>query len=232
MRKKNLSRLLVNEEKLLRRSTELLRYRRINWNVETNHRIRRAFEQLMVEARTQHYPFQLYVSQFDPPNEGVIQVTPGKSLTGVSKRTVTHSSDLDELITYTPIIEEGGALVASQSISGHIAFIIHPRESERIKPQEKELFLYSQLDPTEVTDALIDKVIRTYLIYLRNTSLFGMHHTLSTKERIMMIYIKMADIRYKYKISRSLLSMNNEWAKLIMPILLGLIVGYFTGSAK
>lgn len=232
MRRVSLKQLIEKERRLLARSTALLNYRRLNWRIETNHRIRYVFERLVQEARFQGYPFDLRVSQHDQPNEAVIQVTSGRLLTGAITRTTIHDETFDERVSDTPIFEDGGALVASLSVSGHVAFIVYPRKSDRAKPFEEQIILFPRLDPVDVTEAVIERVICRYLLYIRSTSIYGVHDSLSLRERLILICMKLSDIRYQYKLSRSLISMQNEWAKIFAAGVLAGIVGYFTGSAK
>lgn len=224
--------LIDQERRLLDRSTKLLGYRRLNWQVETNHRIRYAFERFVQEARRQNYPFGLHVSQHDHPNESVIQVSSSRLHTGAITRKTVHNEDFEERVFDTPIFEDGGTLVASQSVSGHVAIIVHPRKSERIKPIDEQIILFGRLDPTDVTDAIIEKAIRRYVLYIRSTSVYGLYNSLSLIERLTLIHMRLSDIRYQYKLSRSLISMQNEWAKILVAVALAWAIGYFTGSAK
>lgn len=232
MRARNIEELVKLETSLLERSQQLLRYRRINWQVETRYRIYQSFERLAQGTRQARYPFNLYVAELEHPCESVIQISATRTLTGAIKRTTTHSEEFEERVFDTPIFEEGGVLVASQSVSGHVAIIVHPRKSERIKPKEEQIILHERLDPTDVTNKLLEKAIKRYLLYMRSTSLYGCHDTLSLVEKAIIISMKIGDIRYRYKLSRSLLGMQNEWAKIILAAIAALAIGYLTGSGK
>jgi hypothetical protein len=109
---------------------------------------------------------------------------------------------------------------------------VHPRKSDRIKPAEEHLFLFHRLDPTDVTDRVLEEVILKYLLYMRSTSLLGIHDTLSMREWFALIGMKIADVRYVHKLSRTLISMQNEWAKLILAGVFGWLVAYATTGAK
>lgn len=228
----NFNKLLRAEKGVLERSHNLLRYRRINWQVETRYRVRQSFERLAQDARHNGYPFSLYVAELELPCEGIIQISASRMFTGAVKRTTTCAEGFQGKTSDTPILEEGGALVASQSVSGHIAIIVHPRKSEKLKPGEEQIILYERLDPTDVTAELLEKAARRFLLYMRSTSLYGIHDGVSILEQAAIISMKVGDIRYKYKVSRSLLGMQNEWAKLIFAALTAWAVGYLTGLGK
>nr|WP_315493950.1 hypothetical protein [uncultured Rhodoferax sp.] len=228
----SLSNLVKREKALLDRSRKLMRYRQINWQVETRYRIYQAFERLANETRKQDFLFDLHVSELEHPCESVIQISARPILTGAIKRTTTFNDEFEELVSDKPVLEDGGVLVASQSVSGHVAFIVHPRKSERIKPSEEQIILYVSLDPTEVTAGLISKVFRRYLLYVRSTSIFGIHDSLSLGEMATLVLMKIGDIRYQYELSRSLMRMKNEWAKIVVAAVLAWAFGFLAGSGK
>ena len=76
-----------------KRSSDLLRYRRLNWLVETNHRIRWGFEAFMREARASAVPLDFSLQQHDTPNEGVIQLMPHRLPIGVVNRRLDPFSE-------------------------------------------------------------------------------------------------------------------------------------------
>lgn len=111
----------------LHRSAQRLDFRRLNWRIETNHRIRREFENFVRLAREAGFQFELRVEQHDTPNEGVIQISVAQMPTGAVDR--RFSPELgNEKYTDTPVLETRGELVASQSASGYVHFIVHPRQ--------------------------------------------------------------------------------------------------------
>lgn len=224
--------LIELENNRLGRSKQLLIYRRINWQVETRYRIYKCFESLAQKTRQSDYPFDLHVSELEHPCESIIQVNATRIQTGAINRTKTYREDFSEQHIDQPIFEEGGVLVASQSISGHVAIILHPRKSERLIPKEEQIILYERLDPTDVTSKLLEKSIRRYLLYIRSTSLFGHYDALSMSEKITIVLMKIGDIRYKYMLSRSLLGMKNEWAKIIFAAIIAWAIGYNTSYGK
>ena len=216
-------------QRKLSRASKLLDYRRLNWRSETNHRIRWEFEAFMRAARETGFPFQLHLRQHDTPNEGVIQMTAGRTLTGVVDRKYGLDFD-DETCVDTPVEETGGELVASQSSTGHIHFIVHPRTSDRLKTKTPSLILFGPLDPTDVTVRVIRKALRLYLLVLQDSSLIGYKDALTIRERVVVVWIHVRDLRRRYDFYRSLLSMNNEWAKLLFAGAIAFAIGYVTAS--
>ena len=223
---------LERETKLLERSTRLLSYRRLNWRIETRQKIRQAFEGFVQQTRRNGYPFSLHVFDYDLSAEGIVQISATRIPTGAIVRSVSHDAEFGERVSKTPVMEEGGTLVASLSVSGHVAFVVYPRKSDRIKPVEEQLLLIHRLDPTDVTDRVLNRVILKYLLYMRSTSVLGMNDTLSTREWFALIWMKIGDVRYMHNLSRTVISMKNEWAKLLLAGVIGGLTTYFTTGGQ
>jgi hypothetical protein len=213
----------------LRRSGTLLEYRRLNWRVETNQRIRREFEAFMVEARAIEFPFTFSVRQNDNPNEGVVQISPSPHNTGVVDRVQGDGWGGTEQID-SPVIETGGELIASISAMGLVHFIAYPRVSKRLKPKTKELFLLRPYDPADVTAMVVQKALRRYLLILQESSSLGAENAITYSERVLIWWIKFRDLRSRYDFYTSLLSLRNEWGKAIFAGVIAFLVGYVSGG--
>lgn len=180
-------------------------------------------------ARESGLPFELHIQQHETPNEGVIQMIAARTRTGAVDR--KYGVDFsEEAFIDTPVEERGGELVASQSATGHIHFIAHPRTSDRLKANKPDLILLGPLDPADVTVRLIRKALRRYLLVLQSSSIIGSEDALTLRERLIVLWIHFRELRNRYDLYRSLLSMRNEWAKLLITLAFGLFVGYVTGS--
>lgn len=215
--------------KKLRRSGTLLEYRRLNWSVETNHRIRWEFEAFVIEARALGFPLSFNVHQFDTPNEGVIQISPGPINTGVVDR--VQGNDWTEREHFdSPVIETGGDLIASLSATGLVHFIAHPRVSKRITPKTKELFLLRPYEPTDVTVKVIRKALRHYLLILQESSILGIENAITYRERVLVWWIGFRDLRSRCEFYTSLMSLRNEWGKALIAGVIAFLVGYISGS--
>jgi len=217
-------------QRKLVRSSQLLDYRRLNWRVETNHRIRWAFEAFMREARQSGFPFQFHLCQHNTPNEGVIQMTAGGTLTGVVNRKYDKCElgFSDETCVDTPVVETGGELVATLSCNGFVHFIAHPRTSDRLKAIKPDLILLGPLDPADVTVHVIRKALRRFLLVLQNSSTIGAADALTVRERVWVVWFYFRDMRSRYDLYRSLLSMKNEWGKLLVTGVITFLIGYVT----
>lgn len=213
----------------LNRSSDLLRYRRINWNVETVHRIRKELQDFTREVRESKVAFDFLLREFDTPNEGVLQLEPSQVPIGVVNRRVNPFLE-DESANDVVVFERGGSFVASLSFNGYVHFIAHPRFSDRTTPRTKEILLTGPIDPTGVTPKLIQRVLDKYLLVLRSTSVFGMENTISYWERIELFWIYFTDIRRKHQLIRSVISMSNEWAKLLAAGLVAYVAGYLASG--
>ena len=213
----------------LERSARLLEYRRLNWRVETNHRIRWEFEAFTHLTRELKFPFAFRLQQHYSPNEGQIQLTALSSLTGVvdgQRNLYPEGLQFDG----TRVEETGGELVASQSATGFVHFIAHPRTSDRLRATKSELIIAGPLDPTNVTASVIRKALRHYLLVLQGSSLIGIEDALTRQERLIIIWLYFRELRSRHDVYRSLLSMKNEWAKLLVAGALAFLAGYITAS--
>jgi hypothetical protein len=222
---------IIRATRKIRRSAQLLDYRRINWRVATNHMIRCEFEAFVRAARDQDFPFELHVQQHETPNEEVIQVAPARSHTGIVDRK-QHAFWANPSHTDTPVFEFGGELVASQSATGYVHFIVSPRRSDRLVPTRKELILLRPYDPAEISPRLVRKVLKRYLLVLQDTSIIGTEDALTFFERITVIWMHISELRARHAFYRSLLALRNEWGKALVAGAVAFAVGYVTGSGR
>lgn len=217
----------------VRRSTDLVNYRRLNWSAVTFARIYLGFREFAHQSKSAGVPFDFRLEDFDPPNEGVIKLTPAPVNLGIVNRKMVFGAE--DSANDRAVFEQGGELVASQSVSGHVFFIAHQRHSDRVNPIHKEIILLGPLDPSEVTPKLVSQVLKKYTLVLRSSSIFGMNDTLSIRERMQIQWIYLCDIRERNLIILSVLSMKNEWAKLIFAFsgaIVGALIVFFYTAIK
>lgn len=224
---------VVRSAAKLRRSELLLSYRRLNWRVETEHRIYREFEAFVNAARAAKFPIEFRLELHDVPNAGVIQIRAQPSFTGVFDRKYNPSWDGDDYVD-NRVHEEEGDLVASLSPTGFVHFIAHPRRSTKLIPPDTAIILLRGLDPAEVTTATIHKALRRYLLIIQGSSLIGVENSLSPKERVLLLWIRLTELRHRYEMVRSLLALKNEWGKIIatfaIPALIAWLVAVLSRS--
>ena len=213
----------------LRRSAILLEHRRLNWRVETNHRIRWEFELFIRSSREVGLPLEFSLRQYDTPNEGVVQLNPARTLTGVVDRQYSLSLD-GETYSDTPVLESGGELVASLSATGFVYFTAHPRSSDRTKPKRAQLFLLGPLDPATVTPAVVRRALARYLLILQASSLIGNENALTRLERWQVLWLHFRDLRTRYDFYRSMLTLENQWGRLFVAASLAFAGGYITAT--
>jgi hypothetical protein len=221
--------LISRELALLERSRNQLRYRRLNWQIVTHQLIRQEFDRFVKEAARQNSFYSFYVTQYDAPNEGTIQLSAGQNITGVVDRT---TDQLSNRYSDKPIIESGCCIVASQSVHGFINFIIYPYSSDRVKPDDENTILFYSLDPNQINTNKIHKALRRFMLILRTSSVYGELNTLSYSERALLLWMSMQDIRNKVRLQKSLITLNNQWGKAIVPAILGAALTYFVTKGK
>jgi len=214
----------------LHRSARLLEYRRLNWRVETNQRISREFEAFVMSARIVGLPFKLHISHHDTPNEGIVQIMVDPIATGAVDRKIAFNeygmSNVD-----TPVLETGGEFVASQSVQGYVHFIMYLRRSDRIKPKNESQILFQGYEPTDVTVDVVRRALRRYLILLQSSSVVGGANALTYQERFLVLWIAFRDLRNRYELYRSLLTLRNEWGKAVVAGVVAFLIGYISGGS-
>ena len=213
--------------KKLQKSVRLLEYRRLNWRVETRERIWGEFQNFVSNAKNIGFPLALQVRSIETVNEGLVQISAAPIPTDTVNRK-PHTDPFSHLDT--PVIESGGELVASISATGFVHFVIHPRQSERIKPKQAELILFRAFDPTEVTVSVIHKALKNYLLLLQSSSILGCEDALTIREKLSIFWIHFRDMRNKYALYVSLLSLRNEWGKALVAAAFAFLIGYITGN--
>ena len=221
---------VIRAAKKLRRSMDLLEYRRINWRVVASPRIQSEFESLTASARAAGFPFDLRVDHDETPNEEVIMVRAGRSFLGVVDR--KHNAPWDQPpFQDSQVVETGGDLVASLAATGLVHFIVYPRKSDRMAPTKNELLIYGPLDPNAVTSRVVQKVISRYLLVLQDSSTFGNEDALTIFERLAVMWLYFRELRNRHEFYRSMLGLRNEWGKAVIAGLIAYAVGYYAGTS-
>jgi hypothetical protein len=154
----------------------------------------------------------MFVQTFESPSEDTIQITIEKIKTGASGEGA---------------IECGGALVASQSISGDVTFIIYPRKSDRLQANFKEILLFKPLDPICITNKHIRVAIRKFHFLVRATSLYG-YASVSFIDRMRLKLLLIRDLRNKSELVYSVITLSNRWAGVIVASLLAFLIAFYT----
>lgn len=199
---KKIRRMVDRASKDLRRSAQLLDDRRINWHHVAAPRINRHFEQLHRDSQRAGLLFKFNGDYEDAPNEERIQLRAQQSFTGIFNR--KHKDPWEDGPPHvdTPVWETGGVLVATQAITGHVFFTVTPRESDRSTPHTSELIIMGPLDPSDVSDRRLRKVIARYLLLLKASSNVGWD-SLSVRERIAYQWMYAIELRSRQDIMRA-----------------------------
>lgn len=219
------------EARRLAASTRALDYRRINWRVHVRHVVRNSFDDVAHRARASGYPFRLRVTEYETPNEGTVQLVADMNMTGaVDRKSRFDLEEFKEIHIDTHVRETGGALVASQSVSGFIHFIAYPYTSDRIRAVPKQIFLAGPLHPNDVSPRLLRRMVRRYLLILRRSTVFGGTQALTWPEHARYWWIRLMDVRTKYRLGFEILTLKNSWANVLAGAIAGWVAGYFSGK--
>ena len=105
------------------------------------------------------------------------------------------------------IFEKGGALVLTQTYTGHIIFIFYPLTTEKSEPIRKEILTTNIIEPNKIDSVFITKILYKFMLLIRDTSLYG-SETLTLYERCKVLLIFFMD-----KIQTQTYSVSNIDAK-------------------
>lgn len=178
-----------------------LRYRRINWSVETRHKIISKFKIFNQMAIDQNFPFSFFIRTHGTKNEEVIQLEFQSQKIGVTRTSNKYLAMSYEDSNQTVLIEKGACLVASQTAWGTVCFIASPLKSEILEHKDKEFILFYDLDPRDVTDKLIESAIKKYLLIIRSSSVRS-NSNFSFADRLNLFLIEKTDVRKTNEIIR------------------------------
>lgn len=214
---------LISESRKLEKSARELKRRRLNWRNVTKNQIESYFKEVCGAAKEHSYPFFMTWSVHDETeNEETVQLS-----SGVNKTGVVEKIDKPDAKGWKAEAEKGAALVASFASNGSVAFIIYPYKSERYSRNEDNIILYYNLSPDAVTSKLVKSCVSKYLLYVRNSSIYGGYSS-SFLDFIRINIMIAVDIRNRKNLYRTAYSMLAEWSKIIGAGIVGYIVAVLT----
>lgn len=185
----------------------------------TQNQIKDYFKEVCGAAKEHSYPFSMnWRVHNETKNEETIQLSSGVNKTGVVEKINTLDAK-----GWKAEAEKGASLVASFASNGSVAFIIYPYKSERYSRNEDSIILYHNLSPDAVTSKLLKTCISKYLLYIRNSSIYG-SYSFSFLDFIRINMMITVDIRNRKNIYRAAYSMLAEWSKIISAGVAGYIV--------
>ncbi|SFK20219.1 hypothetical protein SAMN05216429_11223 [Marinobacter persicus] len=216
-------RTLISESKMLKKSAFELHRRRLNWRLVAKNEIAKCFRDACDSATKLSYPFSMYCNVHDDTkNEETVQLSSGVNHTGIVEKI-----DKPDEKGWKAETEKGAALVASFGSNGTVAFIIYPYKSDRHSRNEDNIILYHNLSPDAVTDELIKRCIGKFLLYVRNSSIYG-GYSLSFFDRMHINMMILIDIRNRKQLYRNAFGLVAEWSKIIGAGIAGYIVAILT----
>lgn len=217
---KYMEHLISYSTKKLKDAQKIVRFRRINWTVVSKE-IEEDFSEFVESCIKNKFPYRFKVATFNEhPNECSIEIRcvsyPKTKLTKLNPSSNENPN----------IFEKGGNLVVSQGHEGLVLFMFTPLSTDKVDLNFREVLISPPLDPRKIDTKYLNNILKRYLLLIRFTSLYG-NQTLTLFERLKISLIFIMDIRHKYDLVRSIISMKNEWAKLVVAALLGSIFTYY-----
>lgn len=187
----------IKESKKIERSKFELKRRRFNWQTVTIHQVKNYFEYICKKSEEDGYPFtmtSLVVDEtFDKGqrNGETVQLQATANKTGV-----IEFIDNSEEKGAKAILERGATLVVSFTITGTVVITMYPYRSDLYHKKEENIIIYANLSPDEVTRGLLEKCVKNFLIYIRDSSVFCAYAN-SFLDRLRIDIIIFMDIRRK-----------------------------------
>lgn len=198
----------------------IVRYRRINWTV-IEKTINQEFSLFVAICRKSNFPYIFKIANYrEHNNEHSIEIR-------CIKHPKTNLVKINSTDGENPhIFEKGGNLVASQGHQGLVLFMFKPFKTEKVDLNFKEILISQLIDPRKIDVKFLNNILKKYLLLIRYTSLNG-DQTFSLIERLKISLILIMDLRHKHNLMRSVISMQNEWSKLIVGALIGALITWW-----
>ncbi|MEZ9634064.1 hypothetical protein AB4299_12545 [Vibrio cyclitrophicus] len=210
---------LKSESMKISKSTFELERRRLNWKLVVKDKVASHFEEFAASAKNSGYPF-LLTCRVNEVYENLesIQITSESNYTGITKSLDNGGSKHD--------FETGAGLVFSLTPQGNVAIQIRPYRSEWLSRTEENIVIKHDLSPDDITENLIRKYLRIFLLYIRASSVYGTYGT-KKYEYYRVKYFSFFDIRNWKEILNLCISTFNQWALMFISALLGVILAKF-----
>lgn len=126
--------------------------------------VEKHFSQVVQKARDEKYPENLYVHRDN--SERLVQL-----FSGTHPIDVTHKRDqYGEKTGLQVHTEEGAALVVSQATIGHLAIILYPYKSQKLKQNNSHIIWKVFDSPREITAGVLNAVTKDFFTYMRVSS--------------------------------------------------------------
>lgn len=163
-------------------------YKSLNWNVQVE-KIERHFMGVAERAKQENFFEELFVDRDDEQN--TVQLHAGKHPIG-NKETLRDG--FGRAKGWRIDVEEGAALVISQSALGDVAVILYPYHSEKARRIEPHIIWTVFKNPTDVTQAVLRAAVADFLTYVRvSSALFNE----SATDRLRIRYLEFRSRKYK-----------------------------------
>lgn len=221
----NIKDLIFQSTKKLSEAQEIFRHRRINWAL-IEKTINSEFSAFVESCSNNKFYYDFIVANYkDHPHEHSIEI-----------RCVNHpKTSLKKINTVNDenpnVFEKGGNLVVSQGHQGLILFMFTPLKTDKVEPNFREILISPLVDPRKIDARYLNNILKKYLLLIRYTSLNG-DQTLSLIERLKVSLMFIMDVRHKHNLVRSIISMQNEWSKLVIAALLGATFTYYFSAPQ
>lgn len=217
----------IKESKKIERSKFELKRRRFNWKTVTIHQVKNYFEYICNKSKEDGYPFTMTSLVADETydkgqrNGETVQLQATTNHTGV-----VEFINNSEVKGCKAILEKGATLVVSFTITGTVVITMYPYASDLHHKKEENIIIYADISPDEVTRELLEKCVKIFLMYIRDSSVFCVYGN-SFLDRVRIDMMIFRDIRRgKIKEYRSrFFNFINQAAVAIIGAIIGTVIG-------
>lgn len=95
---------------------------------------------------------------------------------------------------------------------------------------EDNIILYHSLHPDDVTEKLVLKAIKSFFLYARTSSVYGMGVKPSLLENAKIFYLIFRDIRNQKSLLKPVATFIGEWGKAVIAAIAAFLVAKYTGK--
>ncbi|MFA1560561.1 hypothetical protein [Aliivibrio fischeri] len=215
----------VEKEKIkLERGRFEIARRRLNWSMFVKANVLTQCKEFANIENEKGYPYHLFCESGSKDiNAETIQFGMGMNYTGIVKVDSKINETGVVVETQNHIFEKNCSLVFSQGPSGLIMVLLYPYKSEVHSRKEDYIILYNGLVPEELTKNKVDKIINKFLFYARISSLNGIAQKYSLLDKCKLFVMNFFDVRNRMKLHQNLISLNSEWLKISITIILTIL---------
>ncbi|EKO3601299.1 hypothetical protein M3918_003347 [Vibrio metschnikovii] len=191
---------------------------RTEWN-QKKFKILENIKSIIIQVEHENHPLKLKCFINDKiENFESIQIDFGPIFTGIDIRSDSGIIESG--------IESESSIVISQLPCGELIVIMNPFKSNYHRRVEKNIIIHHSFKVNNVDLRFLRNIISKGLRYARLSSIYSAHK-MSISDRWFLFGLKFSDVRSRIYLKKTIISLDNEWAKLIITSIVSAFVATF-----